>query len=79
MLYGLWFMNVFNVSADVVAYVDVWSAEKTANYSKPFAQKLQEMGAQVRPQSTSSIPVTVFIVVAKNLKYHLFSGIKNIQ
>lgn len=39
-------------SADVVAYVDVWSSDKTANYSKPFVQQLQEMGAQVRPNGT---------------------------
>lgn len=36
------------MSADVVAYVDVWSSDKTANYSRPFIQQLQEMGAQVR-------------------------------
>lgn len=36
------------MSADVVAYVDVWSADKTGNYSKPFVQQLLEMGAQVR-------------------------------
>lgn len=33
--------------AGVVAYVDVWSAEKTANYSEIFIQQLEEMGAQV--------------------------------
>lgn len=32
---------------DVVAYVDVWSGEKTANYSDVFIQQLEEMGAQV--------------------------------
>lgn len=36
-----------NVSSDVIAYVDVWSSDKTANYSKPFIQQLHEMGAQV--------------------------------
>lgn len=36
------------VPVDVVAYVDVWSSNKTANYSKPFVQQLLEMGAQVR-------------------------------
>ncbi len=51
-MYGLWFMIAFIVSADVVAYVDVWSSDKTANFSKPFVQQLQEMGAQVRPQGT---------------------------
>lgn len=33
---------------DVVAYVDVWSSSKTENYSKPFIELLQEMGAEVR-------------------------------
>lgn len=50
----LWFMTLFNVSADVVAYVDVWSSDKTANYSKPFVQQLQDMGAQVRPKGTQT-------------------------
>ncbi|KAF0027419.1 hypothetical protein F2P81_020160 [Scophthalmus maximus] len=40
--------NNRSVLKDVVAYVDVWSSDKTANYSKPFAQQLQEMGAQHR-------------------------------
>lgn len=58
-------MTLFIVSADVVAYVDVWSSDKTANYSKPFVQQLQEMGAQVRPQGINEfalyfIPFTVF-------------------
>lgn len=41
-----WLLLV-NVYADVVAYVDVWSGEKTANYSNVFIQQLEEMGAQV--------------------------------
>lgn len=41
-------MLLWDVSADVVAYVDVWSSDKMANCSKPFVQQLQEMGAQVR-------------------------------
>ena len=45
-------ITLFNVSADVVAYVDVWSSDKTANYSKPFVQQLQEMGAEVRQHDT---------------------------
>lgn len=44
----LWLMIPL-LSADVVAYVDVWSSDKTANFSKPFVQQLEEMGAQVRP------------------------------
>lgn len=46
--FGFKCATLFNVSADVVAYVDVWSADKTGNYSKPFVQQLLEMGAQVR-------------------------------
>nr|XP_057914936.1 microcephalin isoform X2 [Doryrhamphus excisus] len=34
------------VLKDVIAYVDVWSSDKRANYSKPFIQQLLEMGAQ---------------------------------
>lgn len=40
----LWLVNVYT---DVVAYVDVWSGEKTANYSDVFIQQLEKMGAQV--------------------------------
>lgn len=35
-------------NTDVVAYVDVWSASKTENYSDPFIQQLRDMGAHVR-------------------------------
>lgn len=41
-----------HVLSDVVAYVDVWSSEKTANYSQTFIQQLEEMGAQVSPTNT---------------------------
>lgn len=40
-------IQCFIVPADVVAYVDVWSSDKSANYSKVFIEQLQEMGAQV--------------------------------
>lgn len=40
-------LSLINVSTDVVAYVDVWSSDKRANYSKPFVQQLEEMGAEV--------------------------------
>ncbi|CAK6951596.1 microcephalin [Scomber scombrus] len=39
--------NDGSVLKDVVAYVDVWSSDKSANYSKAFIQQLQEMGAQI--------------------------------
>ncbi|XP_068183017.1 microcephalin [Antennarius striatus] len=48
------------VLKDVVAYVDVWSSDKTANYSKPFVQQLQEMGAQVSKTFTKLVTHVVF-------------------
>ncbi|XP_035463023.1 microcephalin [Scophthalmus maximus] len=52
--------NNRSVLKDVVAYVDVWSSDKTANYSKPFAQQLQEMGAQVSKTFTKQVTHVVF-------------------
>uniref|UniRef100_A0A3B4BFR2 BRCT domain-containing protein n=1 Tax=Periophthalmus magnuspinnatus TaxID=409849 RepID=A0A3B4BFR2_9GOBI len=49
-----------NVIWDVVAYVDVWSSDKTANYSKPFVQQLQEMGAQVTKTFTKQVTHVIF-------------------
>uniref|UniRef100_A0A3Q3IJJ8 BRCT domain-containing protein n=1 Tax=Monopterus albus TaxID=43700 RepID=A0A3Q3IJJ8_MONAL len=46
--------------SDVVAYVDVWSSDKTANYSKPFVQQLQEMGAQVAKRFNKHVTHVVF-------------------
>lgn len=37
----------FIVFPDVIAYVDVWSSNKTENYSKPFIDHLRELGAEV--------------------------------
>lgn len=34
--------------SDVVAYVEVWSANGTENYSKAFRNQLLDMGAKVR-------------------------------
>ncbi len=31
----------------MVAYVDVWSASRMEDYSDPFIQQLQDMGAEV--------------------------------
>ncbi|KAG8000064.1 Microcephalin, partial [Nibea albiflora] len=53
-------LRLFNVSADVVAYVDVWSSDKTANYSNPFVQQLQEMGAQVSKTFNKQVTHVVF-------------------
>lgn len=37
----------FILFPDVIAYVDVWSSNKTENYSKPFIDHLRELGAEV--------------------------------
>ncbi|XP_040906500.1 microcephalin isoform X2 [Toxotes jaculatrix] len=52
--------NSCSVLKDVVAYVDVWSSDKTANYSKPFIQQLQEMGAQVSKTFNKQVTHVVF-------------------
>uniref|UniRef100_A0A3B4ZLT5 Microcephalin 1 n=1 Tax=Stegastes partitus TaxID=144197 RepID=A0A3B4ZLT5_9TELE len=52
--------NSSSVLKDVVAYVDVWSSDKTANYSKPFVQQLQEMGAQVSKTFNKQVTHVVF-------------------
>uniref|UniRef100_A0A7N6AM24 BRCT domain-containing protein n=1 Tax=Anabas testudineus TaxID=64144 RepID=A0A7N6AM24_ANATE len=52
--------NNSSVLKDVVAYVDVWSSDKTANYSKPFIQQLQEMGAQVSKTFNKQVTHVVF-------------------
>uniref|UniRef100_A0AAQ4Q1U3 BRCT domain-containing protein n=1 Tax=Gasterosteus aculeatus aculeatus TaxID=481459 RepID=A0AAQ4Q1U3_GASAC len=53
-------MTMFHMFADVVVYVDVWSSDKTANYSKPFVQQLQEMGAQVSKSFNKQVTHVVF-------------------
>ncbi|KAK3572942.1 hypothetical protein QTP86_010542 [Hemibagrus guttatus] len=45
---------------DIVAYVDVWSASKTENYSDPFIQQLRDMGAQVCKTFTKQVTHVVF-------------------
>ncbi|XP_073337423.1 microcephalin [Pagrus major] len=52
--------NNSSVLKDVVAYVDVWSSDKTANYSKPFVQQLQEMGAQVSKTFNKQVTHVIF-------------------
>ncbi|KAF3842162.1 hypothetical protein F7725_024113 [Dissostichus mawsoni] len=52
--------NDSSVLKDVVAYVDVWSSDKTANYSKPFVQQLQEMGAEVPKTFNKQVTHVVF-------------------
>ncbi|XP_074502526.1 microcephalin isoform X3 [Sebastes fasciatus] len=52
--------NNCSVLKDVVAYVDVWSSDKTANYSKPFVQQLLEMGAQVSKAFNKQVTHVVF-------------------
>uniref|UniRef100_A0A669D814 BRCT domain-containing protein n=1 Tax=Oreochromis niloticus TaxID=8128 RepID=A0A669D814_ORENI len=48
------------VSKNVVAYVDVWSTDKTGNYSKTFVQQLLEMGAQVSKTFNKQVTHVVF-------------------
>ncbi|KAM7408833.1 hypothetical protein PAMA_002518 [Pampus argenteus] len=45
---------------NVVAYVDVWSSDKTANYSKAFIQQLEEMGAQVSKTFNKQVTHVIF-------------------
>ncbi|XP_031732082.1 microcephalin isoform X1 [Anarrhichthys ocellatus] len=49
-----------SVLKDVVVYVDVWSSDKMANYSKPFVQQLQEMGARVSKTFNKQVTHVVF-------------------
>lgn len=46
-----------------MAYVDVWSASKTENYSGPFVQQLRDMGAQVRELSEGFCMSSKFVHV----------------
>lgn len=52
--------SISSVLKDVVAYVDVWSSDKTANYSKPFIQQLQDMGAQVTKTFNKQVTHVIF-------------------
>ncbi|KAK7930781.1 hypothetical protein WMY93_007176 [Mugilogobius chulae] len=49
-----------SITPYVVAYVDVWSSDKTANYSKPFVQQLEEMGAQVTKRFNKQVTHVIF-------------------
>uniref|UniRef100_A0A3B3B7R3 Microcephalin 1 n=1 Tax=Oryzias melastigma TaxID=30732 RepID=A0A3B3B7R3_ORYME len=52
--------NNSTVLKDVVAYVDVWSSDKRANYSRSFFPQLQEMGAQVAQRFSKQVTHVVF-------------------
>ncbi|XP_041744123.1 microcephalin isoform X2 [Coregonus clupeaformis] len=52
--------NCAAILKDVVAYVDVWSSSKTENYSKPFIQQLQDMGAEVSKTFNKQVTHVVF-------------------
>ncbi|XP_050982686.1 microcephalin isoform X2 [Labeo rohita] len=45
---------------DVVAYVDVWSASRTEDYSDPFIQQLMDMGAEVSKTLNKQVTHVVF-------------------
>lgn len=55
--------------ADVVAYVDVWSGEKTANYSDVFIRQLEEMGAQVSIVKFCDLMLMVLACILCHLQY----------
>ncbi|KAM5311809.1 microcephalin isoform 3-T3 [Glossophaga mutica] len=46
--------------SDVVAYVEVWSANGTENYSKTFTNQLMEMGAKVSKTLNKQVTHVVF-------------------
>ncbi|XP_051507452.1 microcephalin-like isoform X2 [Myxocyprinus asiaticus] len=48
------------VLKDVVAYVDVWSASRMEDYSDPFIQQLQDMGAEVSKTLNKQVTNVVF-------------------
>ncbi|XP_052007646.1 microcephalin-like [Xyrauchen texanus] len=48
------------VLKDVVAYVDVWSASRMEDYSNPFIQQLQDMGAEVSKTLNKQVTHVVF-------------------
>uniref|UniRef100_A0A4W4F3B6 BRCT domain-containing protein n=1 Tax=Electrophorus electricus TaxID=8005 RepID=A0A4W4F3B6_ELEEL len=54
------FFTFYITRSYVVAYVDVWSASKTENYSDPFIQQLRDMGAQVHKTFNKRITHVVF-------------------
>ncbi|XP_043111682.1 microcephalin isoform X2 [Puntigrus tetrazona] len=45
---------------DVVAYVDVWSVNRMEDYSDPFIQQLQNMGAEVSKTLNKQVTHVVF-------------------
>ncbi|XP_056327373.1 microcephalin isoform X2 [Danio aesculapii] len=45
---------------DVVAYVDVWSASRREDYSDPFIEQLQDMGAQVSKTLNKQVTHVIF-------------------
>ncbi|KYO37660.1 microcephalin isoform A [Alligator mississippiensis] len=49
-----------SVLRGVSAYVEVWSANRTENYSKTFAQQLRDMGAQVSKTFNKHVTHVVF-------------------
>ncbi|KAF7221331.1 microcephalin [Nothobranchius furzeri] len=52
--------NNSSLLKDVVAYVDVWSSDKRANYSKSFIQQLEKMGAQASNRFNKQVTHVIF-------------------
>ncbi|XP_066552752.1 microcephalin [Amia ocellicauda] len=52
--------NAADFLKDVVAFVEVWSSNKTENYSKTFAEQLVDMGALVSKTFNKQVTHVVF-------------------
>lgn len=48
--HSIFFISCYFLSSDpgISAFVEVWSSNRTENYSKTFEQQLLDMGAKVR-------------------------------
>ncbi|KAG7462756.1 hypothetical protein MATL_G00188150 [Megalops atlanticus] len=49
-----------SILKDVVAFVDVWSSNRTENYSKPFTEQLRQMGAEVLETFNKRVTHVIF-------------------
>ncbi|CAB1312924.1 unnamed protein product [Coregonus sp. 'balchen'] len=71
--------NCAAILKDVVAYVDVWSSSKTENYSKPFIQQLQDMGAEASYPFIATLLTNYTEVCFYYVKFHIVSKTFNKQ
>lgn len=63
------FMLTSCLFSDVVAYVEVWSANGTENYSKTFTNQLVDMGAKVK---NFTIAIRMTVLIHNEIDLHLF-------